>query len=258
MSPSFYLNRLAKPSVSIPIFTTPPVGGVALRRQNVASVEVRPDDAGPWRVTLLPLQYQEQPGGQIVNFTFPFSTKPRAVLTWGHDAVVFTTRIDWPVTGGSFNVWGDKVSIDLEIPDDWIAGLVPAAIVGGGFILPGNVAGGMRPTLTVWGGRTQGAGTFSAPIEIPQFARSVRWHQGFFLGGFGPAVPIRWGGAMDSGIAVPTFSTNPGVFDSSERSWPGPDGLTWPCDTRFLLWNNDTPLLADDLSLNLEFVLDLG
>lgn len=252
-----YLNYVAQGVVEVPIPTVPTIGGAALRTQQVAEVKVRKQDAGDWRVVLLPIVQSNQ----IVDFTLGVPSKPRALVRWGFDGVMCETLIDWPVRGGSFNVWGDNVTLALVIPGTWQAAFPLAKVTSGGFIAPGSVAGGMRPTFSVGGnlagGTVVGAGAFSTIILVPNFARSFRWHQQVNLGA-GAAIPISWFATMDAGLAAPVQTTPSGQYTSSERTWPGPDGITLSPDAVAMVYQNNAVLAGDSVGLAVEFVLDLG
>ena len=199
---------------------------------------------------------------QIVDFTIGVPTKPKALVRWGFDGIMRETLIDWPVGGGSVNVWGDSVTVTLVIPATWQAAFAGTVLTSGGFIAPGAVAGGMRPTFSVGGvragGTVVGAGAFSTTILVPDFARSFRWHQQINLRASGTAIPISWFATMDVGLAAPVQTTPAGEYTSSERTWPGPDGLTLAPDAAAMVYQNNALLVGDSVGLAIEFVLDLG
>lgn len=251
-----YLDYLAQPVVTIPVPTVASVAGAALRAQQVASVRVRKEHAGDWRVVMMPILQSNQ----IVDFTLGVPTKPKARITWGFDSVVKQSLVDWPVGGGHFSVWGDSVTLECVIPGTWTAAFANTVVTTGGYLAPGAVAGGMRPTFSVAGvnaGGTVVPGGFSTPIPIPNFARSVRWHQQLNTSAGAP-VPLAFFATMDAGLAAPVQTSPTGEYTTSERTWPGPDGLTLMPDAVVLVYQNQAAAGPANVSLALEFVLDLG
>lgn len=252
-----YLDYLAQPTVTIPVPTVATVGGAALRSQQVALVRVPKELAGDWRVVMMPILQSNQ----IVDFTLGVPTKPKARITWGFDGVVKTALVDWPVNGGHFSLWGDSITVECVIPNTWTAAFAGTVVNTGGYIAPGAVAGGMRPTFSVAGvnaGGTVVPGAFSTVITVPNFARSMRWHQQLNTSGGGGAIPIAWFATMDAGLAAPVQTSPTGVYTSSETTWPGPDGLTLMPDAVAIVYQNNAPVPPANVSLALEFVLDLG
>jgi hypothetical protein len=252
---SHYAN-IAQPTVRIPLLPGASVGGPNVRAGEVARVKVSKELARSWRVSLNPIE--PAPGTGITDITFGLPNKPHARVTWGFDGVVKQALLDWPMQGGSFSVWGDNVVLELMVPLTWLTtGAAPAFCQSAGYITPGAIRGGMRPTFTVPGGTVSGGGSFSPLVTVPNFARAVRWHQLVNTILANTSVPIAFNGIMDSGAIAVTFTTPADTYTSSERTWPTPDGQTLTPDTNFLIWQCNGPI-GESLGLSFEFVLDLG
>lgn len=251
-------QNIAQPTVRIPLTPAPVVGGVNVRVQECARVHVNKELARDWRVSLNPIIPES--GGGIVDVTVGLPDKPRARITWGYDGVVKQALVDWPMQGGSFSLWGDNVILELVVPTTYLAtGGVATACSSSGYITPNAIRGGMRPTFSVGhaGGAVSSGGGFSTLIPVPAFARSVRWHQQVNTRAGNTAMPITINGIMDSGAAVVAFSTPNDAYTSSETTWPTPDGIPLTPDTNFILWGANG-IVGDTLTMDLEFVLDLG
>lgn len=251
-----YIDRIAQPNVVIPIGTIPPVGGVSNRRQNVARVRVEDGEAQSWRVVMAPIIFSEPFPGAIIDVTSGIPNKPQAIVTFGVDGVYQEVRVDWPAGGGMFSVWGDSVVVDCQIPDTWITSLPPAQVSVSGAVVPDATAGSLRPSKSAYTGLVTN-GNFSAPIPVPNGAKSFRWHQAINLSVGNVAIPITWYGTIDAGIAAPTQTTPAGTYTTAERTWPGPDGIPLLPDTRFLVFQNNGAA-GQDCSMTIEFVMDLG
>lgn len=251
-----YIDRIAQQNVSFPIGLA---ATVQPRRANVARVRVAEGEAMGWRVVLQPIVFQEPFPGSILDFTSGLPNKPQAIVSFGADGVNQEVIVDWPANGGMFSVWGDNVTVDLSIPQTWITGLLPASVSAGASITPDANGGGLRATRTLYTGLLAGGGAFMpAGMRIPPFARSFRWHQQINLSAANAAIPIAWFTTIDAGLAVATQTTPGGQYTSSERTWPDADGITLPPDARFLLFQNNAAAVGDQVSLLVEFALDLG
>lgn len=253
-----YIDRISQQGIVIPIGTAPPTGGVSNRRQNVARVRVDVGEAMGWRVVMAPLVFNEPAPGMILDFTSGIPNKPQAIVSFGTDGIQQEAIVDWPAGGGMFSVWGDAVSVDAQIPNTWITGLLPASISLGGVITPDVGIGGLRATKSAYTGLIAGAGAFSAAIPVPRFAKSFRWHQAINLAAGNVACPVTWYGTIDAGIAAPTQTTPTGVYTSAETTWPDADGIPLLPDTRFIVLQNNAAAVGDSISLTVEFCLDLG
>ena len=256
--PPQYIDRISQQGISVDIGLAPVAGGANVRRQNVARVRVHEGYARGWRVVLAPIVFNEPFAGAILDFTSGDPNKPAAIVTFGADGTYTEIVVDWPSQGGMFSVWGDSVTVDWQIPNTWIAGALPASVAAGAVISPESNGGGLRATRCVYTGLVVGgAAAFSAPIPVPRMARAFRWHQQINLGAGNPQIPIAWYGTMDSGLAVPTFTTPATPFTSSPATWPSDEGIELPVDTRFLVFQN-LGAAGQDLSMTVEFLLDLG
>lgn len=254
-----YIDRSMSAGVAIPIGTVPPVGGVALRRQNVARIRVG-DDGGAWRVILAPLIFQEQVPGDILDLSSGVPRKPLALVSFGTAGVMNReVEVDWPANGGSFTVWGDSVDVDVQIPSTWISGFGNAQIIASATIVPCESPSGTRPTRTIYTGLVPGALAFSQAIPVPRFARSFRWYQVINLSAANVNQPITWYACLDAGLAVATMA-NPDATYSVVPTPPNwaPDGIQLAPDARFLTFQNRAPGAGDSLGLAVQFSLDLG
>lgn len=233
------------------------VGGVVQRSRQVCRVQVGKLSARSWRVTLGSLTYVADPVDPTVG-ALPIIAR----LTFGFDGANFSADVDWPTQGGHFEVWADNVNVELVIPDNFQTDpVLPAsdprtAVLGTATIQPAASVGGPRPTRTLYSG-VLAPGAFSGPIAVPRFAKALRWHQLVNLSATNAPIPVFFGGTQDAGFVYPTQSTPTG-FTSSEATWPSDDGLTLHPLTRFLFVQNTSVTPGEDLSLQLEFVLDLG
>lgn len=248
-----YIDRISQQGITIPI-------GLAAvgndRRQNVARVRVDAGEAMGWRVVLAPIVFQEAFPGAILDFTSGDPNKPQAIVTFGADGTYTEVAVDWPSQGGMFSVWGDSVTVDWQIPRTWIAGVLPASVAAGAVICPDPAGGGLLAAKCAYSGLVVD-GAFSPLIPVPRMARAFRWHQQINLSAGNTPIPIEWYGILDGGGAVPTFTTPTGQFTSSPLTWPSDAGISLPGDTRFVQFHN-SGAAGDDLSLTVEFLMDLG
>lgn len=251
-----YITQIATSGIAIPIFTAAPVGGVSQRQQEVCRVQVPPEQAQGWRVTLAPLQFVEASNGAITDFTSGMANKPRAIVTWGFQSITRTAVVDWPCQGGTFSVWGDNVQVQVQIPNSWIVPLGTAQVLPGAFVLPGPQASA-PPTASYTTNLIAGAAAFSTVVAVPAFARSFRWHQVINLGAGNTPCPVTFYGTIDAGGTAVSQTAPSGVYTSSELTWPSDDGLTLDPSTRFITVQNNRALVGDSIMLSLEFVLDL-
>lgn len=253
-----YLERTALQNFPFAIGTVALAAADQSRRKEVARVKVPTEDACSWRVTMAPILFNEIMIGGIEDFTSGLPNQPRGLLTWGADGTFNTAIIDWPCGGGNLTVWGDYVSLTAIIPNTWIASGAspPSSVTCGGQIVPGEIAGSLRPTFTQYTGLVVG-GAFSAFLPVPAFARSFRWHQQINTGASTP-VPISWFGVLDSLGATVSQTTPDGPYTSSESTWPGADGITLSPSTRFLTFENRLGIGLGSLSMFIEYCLDLG
>lgn len=238
------------------------------RFRQVARVQVGKESARSWRVTLGPLTFRASAVNPVLG-----SAPIIAEVQWGFDGALFAAEIDWPAQGGHFNVWGDNVNVSLRIPSDFQTDpVLPAAdpltaVIGTAIIAPTATAGGPRPTRTLYTG-TLAPLAFSAPLPVPAMAIAVRWHQFINLSATNAPIPLFFAGTQDAALLYPTQTTPTdivaasiadvtGGYTTSERTWPSPDGITLHPLTRFLSVQNAGAVVGDDISLQIEFVLDL-
>lgn len=253
-----YIDKIAQQGIVIPIFTSVPAGGVALRRQNVARVRVEAGEAQSWRVILQPLVFREPTPGDILDFTSGVPNKPLAIVTFGTDGVQQTADVDWPINGGAFTVWGDAVTVDVQIPNTWITGIGPSSVVAGAAIVPAGESNGIMASRCAYSGLVPGAAAFSGPIPVPPFAKAFRWHQSLNLAAGNTPCPITWYATIDLPLAVAVQTSPTGVFTSSPTTWPSDYGFTLTPDARYVIVQNNRALVGDSISLTLEFLLNLG
>jgi len=239
--------------------------GVPDRVQTTARVRVPKWSAQSWRVQLGALTY----AGFALDPAPSWITIPTlAKVTWGVDGVAHEAFVDWPQGGASFVVSGDFVQVDLVVPGafttDPLVGPPQAdtAVTGGATITPDSGAPAAPATRTILTDSLPPAG--GAPFyttAIPPYARGLRWHQ---LANFDPmllAAGIAFFCAQEPTVfnyITQTTAYGPGdyAYTTSERSWPGPDGITLAPLSRFLYVENRSSLFV--VSLVLEFVLDLA
>ena len=234
--------------------------GVAEQPTTTARVRVGKWDARCWRVQLSELEF-------IVNAqwfppTFGPPTNIRARITWGVDSVLHVADCDWPAVGGSFVVSGDFVQVDLVVPPQFATSppdpnALQTAIRGGATIVPDSGAASGTPTRTI---RTIDMVPFDFDIlTIPSYARSFRWHQLAFTDPAVTASLVAFYGSQEStgfiSSQTTVFAPLTDSYTQSERSWPGPAGITLSPLSRFLVVENRNPLFV--LSLQIEFVLDM-
>lgn len=231
-------------------------GQLADRAKTVARAIVGAHSGRGWRVTLGPLAFLERPVTAVLGSEPCF-----ARVTYGWDATRFDVEVDWPSRGSHFNLWADSIDVTLVVPDSYQTDpVLPASnpstrIQGASIITPQASAGGPRPTRTRYTG-TLAPGAFSAPIAVPAMAVAFRWHQLINLSAANAPLPLFFAGAQDVGLLYPTFSTPTG-YTTSETTWPGEDGITLQPATQFIVVQNTGVVPGDDLSLQIEFVLDL-
>lgn len=227
------------------------------RERTVARLIVGKAAARSWRVTLGPLALTGNP------VTLPLGSVPvLARVMWGFDGTRFDAIVDWPAKGTHFNVWGDTVEVSLLVPDSYQLDPVVfappqlTAISGAAVIAPAASAGGPSPVRTLYTG-TLGPGILSAAIPVPAMATAFRWHQLINLSAANIPIPLFFAGSQDAGALYATFATPNGVYTSSETTWPSDLGITLQPATNFLFVQNAGAGPGDDVSLQLEFVLDM-
>ena len=227
------------------------------RERTVAKLAVGKASARGWRVTLGPLAFRDQ------AVTPPLGSAPvLARVLWGFDGTRFDAIVDWPSVGGHFDLWADTIEVTLLVPPTYQtdpvapASLPTTSVQGSAIISPAASAGGPRPTRTFYTG-TLAPGAFSAPIPVPAMAAAFRWHQLINLSAANIPIPLFFAGTQDTALLYATFTTPSGVYTTSETTWPSDDGITLQPSTRFLSVSNDGVVPGNDISLQIEFVLDL-
>lgn len=232
-------------------------GQLADRAKTVARAIVGARSARGWRVTLGPLSYIDQPVTTVLGSAPVF-----ARVTYGWDATRFDVEVDWPAAGSHFNLWADAIDVTLVVPDSYQtdpvlpASLPTTRIQGAATIAPAASSGGPTPRRTRYTG-TIAPGAFSPPIPVPAMATAMRWHQLINLSATNAPIGLFFGGTQDAGLLYPTFSTPNGVYTTSETTWPSDEGITLQPATRFIVVQNTSIVPGEDISLQLEFVLDL-
>lgn len=246
-----YLERVQQQAIKIDLATGPLVGGVQNRRQGLA--RVRTVEARAWKVSLLPMIYSEPQAGVITDPAAGQPTKPRGYVRWGSDGVYAEAVVDYRCGGETFDVFGDSVWLEGEIPNAWLTGMLPSSIVIGGMITPGEPGGKLKraPTYTVYAGDLIVGAPFSAAIPVPAWATSFRVYTA------SQNVATAWAstqfnvfGFMDALLAFPTLHLHQ-VAPSLEIPSVG---LPIPPGTRFLQIQT---IMANPARFEVEFTLDL-
>lgn len=147
---------------------------------DLARVQVDPDLAQPWVVTLNCLGATFASGGDIIPFQF---SETKAQVRWGHRGVDYEVQIDWRL-GQVFSITADFIDVSVLFdPGAFVGPNAPAQLTAGATIMAsdGAVAPTWRPTFTGVP-TTANPNNFSpGPFPIPRFAQRLEVFENFGL-----------------------------------------------------------------------------
>jgi hypothetical protein len=153
-----------------------PVTGAQGQRDRIALVEVEPEEATTWRITLGPL-IPFVPGSLLAvpSGLFPQwgNVGPKAFVAWGDGQAQHFAAVDWGPLGRTFEVHGYYVEVDFASVSAMILPVGSLPIAAATIVPSGAREGKTRPpTLTR---NIALVGGVPVAQEIPQYARRLRW-----------------------------------------------------------------------------------